>query len=518
MSKKLKNIGIVSLLTIVSRVLGLLRDSLSASIFGASVFMDAFITAFRLPNLFRRLLGEGALAAAFVPSLQEELREGGRPGAFALLNQVTSWLVVVAGGCVVAGMAIFSQSHLIAGQDPKWHLAASLTVWLFPYLLFVCLAAAFSAVLNVFERFAEPALSPIWLNLAWIAALGAAGLKLADTELGRIHWLCAGVLVGGFLQMAVPAAVLMREGWRPRFDLALSPRVKTIAAWMAPGVFGTAIYQVNVYISGLFAFSINESAATLLFYANRLMEFPIGVFAVAVSTVIYPLIARHAAAQDYAAMAADYRKGLRLILIINVPAAAGLALLSDPIVRLLFQHGKFTAEMAQAMAPLLTLFVIGMPFFSIVSLTTRAFYAVKDTVTPVRLAALSFLVNLTLSWGVKDVLGAPGLVIASTVAIIVQTFSMQHMLAREVPGMGFGDLWRTIGKVLLATAAMAVVVALGWQGLRRGLAHARTADAVAIFGLIPIGAAVYGAVLWLLRIEGREELKGLLRRGFGGRK
>ncbi|MDB6128366.1 MAG: integral rane protein MviN [Verrucomicrobia bacterium] len=514
MSKKLKNIGIISLLTIVSRVLGLVRDSLSASIFGASVFMDAFITAYRLPNLFRRLLGEGSLATAFVPSLQEELRENGRAGAYVLLSQVTSWLTVAAGSCVAIGMLVFSQSHLIAGQDAKWHLAANLTVWLFPYLLFVCLAAAFSAVLNVFERFAEPALSPIWLNLCWIAALGAVGLNFADTELGRIHWLCAGVLVGGFLQMAVPAAVLIREGWRPRIDLTLSPRVRTIAAWMAPGLFGTAIYQLNVYISGLFAFSINESAATLLFYANRLMEFPIGVFAIAVSTVVYPLIARHAAEKNYVSMAEDYRKGLRLILIINVPAAAGLALLSVPIVRLLFQHGKFTPEMAQAMSPLLALFVIGMPFFSIVSLTTRAFYSIKDTVTPVKIAALSFIVNLGLSWSLKDVIGAPGLVVASTVAIVIQTLMMQHLLARALPGMQFGDLWRTIGKVILATLAMAAIVGGGWHFLQGRFTHARSADLIAVLGLIPIGVAVYAAILVVLKIEGREAFAALSQKIF----
>ena len=510
-SKKLKNIGIVSLLTSVSRVLGLARDQLGAAIFGASELNSAFITAFSLPNLFRRLLGEGALTAAFVPTLQEELHERGRAGAFELLSKGTSWLLLVTGGLCAVAMVLFSQSRLLPGHESKWYLAADLSVWLFPYLAMICLAAALNATLNVFERFTEPALSPIWLNLSMIASLGGIGWQVAETDLGRMQWLCAGVLVGGALQLGVPAGVLMREGWRPRLDFGLSPRVKTIAALMAPGLFGTAIYQINVYISRLFAFSIDEASATLLFYANRLMELPIGVFAIAVATVVYPLIARHAAEKNHVAMADDYRKGVRLILLINIPAAAGLALLSEPIVRVLFQHGRFGADDTLAMAPLLALFAVGMPFFSVVSLTTRAFYAMKDTVTPVKIATVSFVVNVGLSWILKDVLGAPGLVIASTTAVLVQTCVLQRLLARRLEGMRFGALWSAIGKLLVATLVMSAVVGGGWLGLRFAI-EGRTADVVALVTLIPAGVASYAAMLWVLRVEGLEEVTDLLRR------
>lgn len=509
MSKNLKNIGLVSALTMVSRVLGLVRDQLSAWIFGAAELNSAFVTAFRIPNLFRRLLGEGALTAAFVPTLQDEIKERGRPGAFHLLSNVVSWLFLVAGSLGVLAILLFSQSRLLPGHDPKWYLAADLTAVLFPYVIMICVAAALNATLNVFEHFIEPALSPIWLNLAMIVTLGGAGLNFAHTDLGRMKWLCAGVLLGGFLQLAVPAGVLVRLGWRPRLDLTLSPRVREIGALMLPGLWGTAIYQVNVLISGLFAYSINDSAASLLYYANRLMELPIGIFAIAVATVVYPLIARHAAERNFAGMAEDYLKGVRLILLINIPAAVGLVLLSEPIVRVLFQHGKFTAEATAAMSPLLAIFAVGLPFFSVVSLTTRAFYAVKDTLTPVKVSTLSFVINVALSWSLKDVLGAPGLVLASTVAIIVQTVALQIALARRLPGMGFGGLWLTLVKVLLATLAMGAVVAGGWAGLRHELGGARMADAVAICALIPVGVAVYAAVLWALRVEGREEFAAL---------
>lgn len=508
MSKKLKNIGVVSFFTVVSRVLGLVRDQVGAAIFGGSVFNDAFLTAFSLPNLFRRLLGEGSLTAAFVPTLQEELHENGQAGAFSLLNKVASWLLVVTSAVVALAMLVFSRSRLLEGHEAKWYLAADLTVIMFPYLSFVCLAAAFNATLNVFERFTEPVLSPIWLNLCMIVSLAGAGLHFSDTPLGEVHWLCAGVLLGGFFQMIVPAVVLMRIGWKPRFALALSPRVRQIAALMAPGLFGTAIYQINIFVSRMLAFSLAVSTATLLFYANRLMELPIGVFAIAVSTVVYPLIARHAAEGKFAAMADDFRKGLRLILMINVPAAAGLALLGEPIVRLIYQHGAFTAQNTADMVPLLTLFVVGLPFFSVVNLTVRAFYAVKDTATPVKIAFVDFTINLALSLLLMRWLGAIGLVLASTIAIIVQTLLLQRALARKLPGMTFAPLWPSVGKVLAATLAMSVVVEAGWRGLE-ATGAGRRADLVAVAGLIPLGAVVYVAALWALRIEGREELNAL---------
>ncbi|MEO7599460.1 MAG: murein biosynthesis integral membrane protein MurJ [Opitutus sp.] len=512
MSKKLQNIGIVSLLTIGSRVLGLARDALSLAIFGTGEFYSAFVTAFSLPNLFRRLLGEGSLTAAFVPTLQEELHETGREGAYRLLNKVVTWLLLVTGILMVLAMLSFSQSRRLAGHEFRWYLAADLTAILFPYLVMICVAAALNATLNVFDRFTEPALSPIWLNLAMILSLGGAGWNLASTELGRMHWLCAGVLVGGFLQMIVPAAVLVRDGWRPRVDFTLSRRVREIGALMAPGLFGSAIYQINVYISRLFAFSIDESSASLLFSANRLMELPIGVFAIAVATVVYPLIARHAAEKKYALMADDYRKGLRLILMINVPAAAGLALLSEPIVRLLLERGRFGPDDTRAMAPLLALFALGMPFFSIASLITRAFYALKDTATPVKIATVSFVVNVGLSWFLKDRLGASGLVLASTVAVLVQTVALQHLLSRRIPVMHLAPLWGTLAKVVIATGVMSAAVYGGWYFLRDSGSSRRAADSAAIFGLIPISALIYGGVLFALRVDGRDELTAMGRR------
>jgi putative peptidoglycan lipid II flippase len=203
---------------------------------------------------------------------------------------------------------------------------------------------------------------------------------------------------------------------------------------------------------------------------------------------------------------------LRLILIINLPAAAGLALLSGPVVRLVYEHGRFTAADAQATSLLLALFVIGMPFFSVVNLTVRAFYACKDTATPVKIAAIDFLVNLSLSLLLMRWLGVAGLVLASTTAIVAQCLLLQRALVRRLPGMRFAPLWPSVGKVLVATAAMAAIVGIGWQVVSRLALGSRVADALAAFVLIPLGIGVYAMLLWRLKIEGRAELAAALAR------
>ncbi|WP_334319645.1 lipid II flippase MurJ, partial [Termitidicoccus mucosus] len=295
---EMASVAVVSAATLASRVLGLVRDSLTAAVFGTSGLLSAFFTAFQLPNLFRRLLGEGALTAAFVPTLNEELERRQREGAFRLVNEVASWLLVVSAAVVGAAMVFFSQpawieaaARAFGGDDDtvaRWLASGGMTVVLFPYLVFVCLAAVFSSALQTLGRFLEPAVSPVWLNVAMIAAL-VIGWKCWPGEAGgadsaRMRVLCAGVLVGGAGQMVLPAWALMRHGWRPRFALALSGPVRAIFRLMAPTVLGSAVYLINMTVSRFIGLSLNDSAVALLNFAQRLMELPIGVFAVAVST------------------------------------------------------------------------------------------------------------------------------------------------------------------------------------------------------------------------------------------
>ncbi len=518
MSQNLKNISVVATATVLSRVLGLVREICIAAVFGTSALSSAFVSAFTLPNLFRRLLGEGALTAAFVPTMSHELEHRQRAGAFSLVTKVSSWLLVVTTAVVVVAMVVMASApallrltgdfSLKPAAVERLLLGAQLSVILFPYMIFVCLAAAFSAACQVLGRFAEPALSPVWLNLTIIGALGLGGWW-AWGDMARMNLLCAGVLVGGFLQMAVPAAVLWNEGWRPGFDLSPDDRVREIVRLMAPTVIGSAIYLVNISVSRLIGLSLNDQAVSVLNWATRLMELPIGVFAAAISTVVFPLIALHAARADWVKLGEDYHKGLRLVLVLNIPAALGLALLSEPIIRLLFQRGEFHASDTVLMAPILAVYALGLPFLSFTTVALRGFYALKDTATPVRAAALSFIVNIVLSVVLMHWFSTVGLAAASNLAVLVQAWYLQTRLSRKLAGLGFAPLWSNLGKIVVASALMGVVVWGGAKLAARLPLTGKAQDLVIVAGLIPAACGVYGALLWALKIEGREELTAL---------
>ena len=521
MSKSLKNISVVAIATVVSRVLGLVRETYIAAIFGTGALSSAFVSAFTLPNLFRRLLGEGALTAAFVPTMAHELELRHRAAALALVSKIASWLLVITVVLVALSMLVLGNAGALLrltgnlGLDgdtvQRLLLGADLAVILFPYMVLVCLAAVFSAACQVLGRFLEPSLSPVWLNLTCLGALALGGWWAWDAP-QRMNVLCGGVLVGGFLQMIVPAGVLWREGWRPALDLRADAQVREIIRLMAPTLIGSAIYLINISVSRFIGLSLNDHAASVLNWATRVMELPIGVFTAAIATVVFPLIARHAARADWVKLGDDYHKGLRLVLVLNVPAAVGLALLSEPIVRLLFQHGAFLPGDTALMTPILAVNAFGLPFLSFASVALRGFYALKDTATPVRAAVLSFIANVVLSVVLMHYFSTIGLAVASNAAVLVQAWFLQTRLSRKLAGLSFAPLLPNLGKIVVASVVMGVAV---WAGARLlGGLHlpGKLQDMVIVGGLIPVACAVYGAMLWMLKIEGREELEALLAR------
>jgi putative peptidoglycan lipid II flippase len=328
----------------------------------------------------------------------------------------------------------------------------------------------------------------------------------------RMHLLCAGVLIGGFLQMVVPAGVLWNQGWRPAFTLQRDERVSEIMRLMAPTVLGSAIYLINISVSRFIGLSLNDSATQVLNLATRVMELPIGVFAAAIATVVFPLIAKHAAKGEWKQMGADYHKGLRLVMITNTPAAIGLALLSEPITRFLFQRGAFSASDTALMTPILTVYGLGLPFLSFTTLALRGFYAVKDTTTPVRAAALSFVVNLGLSIVLMRWFSTVGLALASNLAVLAQAWFLQTRLTRKLPALNFAPLWPSLVKIMIASAIMGGVVWVGKMLFVYVPLHGKAHDLATLAVLIPLGCAIYGAALWMLRIEGREDLELIVAR------
>lgn len=469
MAALVKRIGLVSAFTMLSRVVGLLRDMMTSYMLGAGIWNSAFITAFTLPNLFRRLLGEGALTAALMPNLSEELEERGRDAVHDLVNKTLSWLVVICLGItavVIGGLEWLQQFDV----SEEWGLAAKLGQIVFPYVLLICVAAILSAALNLFSRFGIPALTAVWLNASIVLSLGIAGWYLGGDLQTKTYWLCGGAVVGGTLQMVVPAFALAKEGWRPRFDLRVSPRVKEVAFLTIPGIFGAAVFQINILVSRGLAFSVNDSAAALLYYANRLVELPVGVFAIAISTVVFPSLTAAVAGKRMGDFSQTYRRGILLCLLMAVPSAIGLCVLAPDIVALLFERGLFSDSDTSATVPLVWVFAIGMPFYSFISVETRAFYSLKDTKTPVKVAAVAFVVNVVLSLILMKSHGAVGLAVATNVAAIVQTVLLHVSLSRKnldtsLKSLG-GDVLRILGAATLM--GLIVVASSGWLAERCG--------------------------------------------------
>ncbi|NBB80437.1 MAG: murein biosynthesis integral membrane protein MurJ [Verrucomicrobia bacterium] len=511
MLRNLKNIAVVSLSTVGSRVLGLTRDILIFAALGTSLWNSAFILAFTLPNLFRRLLGEGALTSALVPVFSDMREREGQTGAFRFFNQVLLRLLLALGVIVTVGMALLAWASGQPWLPERWMLGAELAVWLLPYMLFICLAAIISAGLNLVGRFAVAASTPILLNGAMIGSL-LIGRWLEADPAGTVYWLCGGVLLGGSLQLLVPAIDLMRQGWRPKIESRGGAELTELWQLFLPGLMGAAILQVNILVSRLLAYSLEESAVSVLYLASRLMELPLGVFTIAVATVFFPLLAKARSTGDEAGFSQAFLQGMRLVTAIAVPAGVGLAVLGEPILELLFLWGAFEQADITATLPLLAIYGLGLPFYSAATYATRGLHAVKDMRTPVRVAGWCLLINLLAGLGLMRLFGAAGLAAANVLSAVVQSVCLWRALARRHNSLGFFGLRRSIMKVLLSALAMGAAC-WGAAALFTELGFGqKMAATLIVLVSVPGGAAFYFGLLYWLRFEEFEGLKKLLLR------
>jgi putative peptidoglycan lipid II flippase len=511
MLQNLKNIAVVSLSTVGSRLLGLLRDVLVFAALGTSLWNSAFILAFTLPNLFRRLLGEGALTSAMVPVFSDVMERQGREGAFRFFNQVLIRLLLALLVIITLGMCLLAWAASREWLPERWVTGAGLAVWLLPYMLFICLAAILSAGLNLVGRFAVAASTPILLNLAMIGAL-AAGLWLELEAARLVYWLCGGVLVGGFLQLLLPAVDLMRQGWRPRLEPRGGAELAELWGLFLPGLMGAAILQINILVSRLLAYSLEESAVSVLYLASRLMELPLGVFTIAVATVFFPLMAKNRSLQNEVGFSAAFLQGLRLVIGISVPAGIGLLVLGKPIIECLFLWGAFGQADVAATVPLLAIYGIGLPFYSAATFAIRGLHASKDMRTPVRVAGYCLLINLFAGLGLMQVWGAAGLAAANVLAAIAQSYLLWRALSAGNPALRFCVVRPALLKVVVAVAGMGGVCGL-LSHLFAGVGLGQKLDATLVVAVsVPSGVAVYFILLYLLRFEELDALKALLRR------
>ncbi|TMQ69997.1 MAG: murein biosynthesis integral membrane protein MurJ, partial [Candidatus Eisenbacteria bacterium] len=398
-----RHAGVVGAATLLSRVLGLVREQVMATLFGAGLATDAFNVAFRIPNLLRDLFAEGAMSSAFVPTFTEVRARQGDEEAWALGRQLMMTLVAVLGAvCVIGWIAARPLVHVYApgfsAVPGKVDLTVTLTRIMLPFLPTVALAAAAMGMLNARGRFAAPALAPAWLNVGMV--VGGLGLIPVFRAFGQppILAMGIGVLIGGLVQFACQLPALASEGFHFRWERPRAhPGVRRVAVLMGPATIGLAATQLNLFVSTLIASLLPQGSVSWLWYAFRLMQLPIGVFGVALATVSLPALARAAVDRDHDAMRGTLSATLRLVLLLTVPAAMWLAAMAVPLIALLYQHGRFGTFDTHQTAGALRMYCIGLPAFAAVGVLTRAFYALGDTRAPVRASFVSVGLGLALN-------------------------------------------------------------------------------------------------------------------------
>ncbi|HXJ04422.1 MAG TPA: murein biosynthesis integral membrane protein MurJ [Candidatus Acidoferrum sp.] len=518
----LKSASIISLVTVVSRVLGYVRDQRITLLLGTSPAADAYVLAYRIPNLFRRLVAEGSMTASFIPVFTTYMSEKSKEEVWEFANRLFWTLALVVAVITVLGM-VFSPAvvHLFAGTNIAGTQAIELNRIVFPYLFFISLAALAMGILNCFHLFGLPAATPVVLNIATI---------LFTFAVVRNHFkdpataIVVGILVGGVLQFLMQVPLLVRKGMKFTFGISFShPGIKNVARLMIPRLFGIGIGQINLFIDTRFATAsiMPEGSLAALYVADRVMELVLGGYAIAVATAILPMMSHQAAAKDYESLKKTLAFSVRIVAFITVPAALGLMILREPIIRVLFQHGQFVAASTRLTARALMYYAIGLPALATVKLVVPAFYSTSDTKTPVIIASISLMINIILNIVFLEFFfkrvqnGGPAL--ATAIASFFDFFALFIIFRLRHGAMGTLEVFRSFGKISLCASIMGVAC---WFGNRytQFTIHSRFLIQLLVFsGLIAGATALYLGLAWLFRCHEIHEVYGIAtRRRAGG--
>lgn len=460
-----RSAGVVGAATLTSRLLGLVRDQVLAYLFGAGNAMDAFNVATRIPNVLRDLFAEGAMSAAFVPTFMRRLTADGRAAAWRLGNQLLNALVVVTGAVVLAGM-IFTEPlvRLLAGafaEAPgKLELTVLLTRMLLPFLTLVAVGAAMMGMLNSLNRFFTPALAPAMYNVGIILSGALLVPLMPGLGVEPIVGIAIGALLGGIGQIALQAPALHHEGFRYRAILdPADPGLRRILRLIGPGTLAGAAVQINLLVNMVLASGQGTGAVSWLGYAFRVMYLPIGLFGVSIASATMPVVSRHAVRDDLDAIRGAVSRALRLMLVVSVPATVGLIALGAPIVQLIFERGRFTAEDTAATAAALLFYAPGLAGYSAVRITVPCFYALGSSVTPTSISMAAVTLNIALNLILVEVLGYRGLALGASIAALTNALALLVVLRRRLGGLDLPRVLAVLVKILAASAAMGAAAA-----------------------------------------------------------
>ena len=501
----LRTLATVSSLTMVSRVLGYVRDFFIARVFGAGLLTDAFFVAFKLPNLLRRLFAEGAFSQAFVPILAEHKNKTTLEETRSLIDAIATVLflalvLAAALGVAAAPLIVYLTAPGFADEPEKFAVTVQLLRITFPYIVFISLVALSAGILNTWNRFAVPAITPALLNVAFI--VGAAFFAgYFEPPVLVLAW---AVFAGGLLQLAFQVPFLLKMKLMPRWRLDLShPGVRRVLLLMAPAAFGVSVSQISLVLNQIFASFLPTGSVSWLYYADRLMELPAGVLGVALGTILLPSLSKYHSTADTAEYSRLLDWGLRVTVLLAVPSAVALAVLALPLVAMLFQYGRFGAEDAWMTRQALVAYSIGLVGIILVKILAPGFYARQNVATPVKIGLVTLVATQLMNLALVGPLRHAGLALAIGLGACLNASLLFWFLRKQeiyVPQRGWPVF---ILKVLAAVAFMAVVLfttmgeaawwlQVGWQKVP------------AVLGLVVLGAAAYGAGLLVLGLRPRE--------------
>jgi putative peptidoglycan lipid II flippase len=516
MTQMLKSSGAMGAATLSSRVLGMAREIVYAHFMGDNTVAGAFQFAFMVPNLFRRLLGEGALTAAFIPLFKEKEKRDGDAAMWGAANAVISGLVLAAGAITVLAVAALSLVLAFWPLAPERQLMLELLRLMFPYMLLVCLAALFMAMLNARGHFFLPAFGATLLNLVMIASVLFLAPALGPRLEQQIFGLALGVLVAGLVQAGFQIPTLRQEGFRFRWiDPRGHPDVREVLSKMIPGTLGVAAFQLNMLATQGVAVWLDPQMVAAFNYAVRMMELPQGVFGISLATYLLPTLSGLAAEKNFPEFNATVKQGLGYILCVNLVAAAGLCALAEPILRLLFERGEFTAGSTARAAWALTWLAPGLIAFSLVNILARAFYALGDTQTPMKIGVVCLLTNLLITLWLIGPFRQAGLAIANSATGALNVALLLYALRRKLRRLDLAGVWRAALELVPLAIASGLIAWGAWRLWESRLGHASFAlKTGAVFVPMLLAAASYflPAALWLRNPAARDLLAWTRRR------
>ena len=509
-----RSVATVSGFTLLSRLLGFCRDILIASMLGAGGMADAFFVAFKFPNLFRRLFGEGAFSAAFIPLLAGDIEKRGLDAAREFAARAMSMLVLITGFLVAIieilmpwAMYVFAPGF--AENPEKFELAVELSRITFPYLAFISAVALMSGVMNTLHRYAAAAAAPIILNICLIGAL----LGLSPITKTHAHALAWGVAIAGVAQFLMMVIACKRAGFAIKWQLPrVDDRIKLLGKRMVPGMIGAGVYQINLLIDTMLASLVSDGAVSWLYYADRVQQLPLGVIGIAIGTALLPTLSRQLQGDDAKTAMHSQNRGIEIALLLTLPAAIALGVMGLPVINVLFERGAFGPEQTLMTGMALTVFAFGLPASVLVKVLAPGFFAREDTKTPIRIGISCMVLNIILILVLMPWFGHLGIAAATSVSVWVNATSLGVILHRRGDLKFDSRLTRRLPRILLASALMGAVLWFAidafWQN-----------DALSITRIITMaiivtgGMAIYAIAAQLLGATSFSELKSTLKRG-----